>query len=313
MDDFGNILLGNYVNLNVDTNVAGSIIRMNTDADVYSIYGGFTTIRAGSTIMLTGLVDATRGGYQIEDDIECFVVLNNNNHSFTGDRITYTKSQANKVIKQALTDDYYIMKNLLILSACWDKLNTKERDIVHYLYRRLSARQFYYQKDTTCLTNKEAVNIPTSNALSRLNTILNNYTPNDTTPVGIVMTTVAINVTAIVIAALVAAAFITTAVLVYKWWGKESSEDRALSDKTVKLLKDKGLTDSEIEQIVRETNGAVTKAEIKAKLSTGFGIAKIALIGVGAFFTYKAVKSLLINKKKSKEIKKENSKPKKLK
>ena len=39
----------------------------------------------------------------------------------------------------------------------------------------------------------------------------------------------------------------------------------------------------------------------------------MALIGVGAFFTYKAVKSLLSNKKKAKEIKKENSKPKKLK
>ena len=151
MYDFGNISLGDRVNLNVDTNVAGRIIRMNTDADVYSIYGGFATIKSGSTLMLTGLVDSNRGGYQIEEDIECFVILNNNNHSFTEDRITYTQSQANKIVKQALTDDYYIMKNLLILASptVWNKLTTKEKDIVHYLYRRLSLRQSYYNNDNS--------------------------------------------------------------------------------------------------------------------------------------------------------------------
>lgn len=293
---FGNITAG--MTLYADANLQGKLIRLNSNTDFYSVkYNNYGTLEAGSTIMLTGLYNSN--AYQTEYDIDNFVFLNNN-YTVIGSK-TYTQAEANKVVKQALTDDYYIMKNLLFLSSpvVWNKLTTNERDIVHYLYRRLSVRQAYYNSDNTCLYQKQEANIPSSQAFN----ILYNYKPSNTRPVGIVMTTVAINVTAIVIAALVTAALTTCAVLVYKYWGKESSEDRALSDKTLKLLKDKGLTDSEIEQIVRETNGAVTKAEIKAKLSAGFGIAKIALIGVGAFFTYKAVKSLLHKKKSKKDVK----------
>lgn len=293
---FGNITAG--MTLYAAANLQGKLIRLNSNTEFYSVkYNNYGTLEAGSTIMLTGLYNST--AYQTEYDIDNFVFLNDN---YTVIRSkTYTQAEANKVVKQALTDDYYIMKNLLILSSpvVWNKLTTNERDIVHYLYRRLSVRQAYYNSDNTCLYQKQVANIPSSQAFD----ILYNYKPSNTRPVGIVMTTVAINVTVIVIAALVTAALTTCAVLVYKYWGKESSEDRALSDKTVKLLKDKGLSDSEIEQIVRETNGAVTKAEIKAKLSAGFGIAKIALIGVGAFFTYKAVKSLLHKKKSKKDVK----------
>lgn len=297
---FGNITAG--MTLYADANMQGKLIKLNSDAEVYSLkYNAFIgNYTSGSNIMLSGLYNGNFCQSVDEDGIFDFVDLSNNNYTVIN-RVSYNQTQANKVVKQALTDDYYIMKNLLILSSpvAWNKLNTNERDIVHYLYRRLSVRQAYYNNDNTCLYQKQVANIPSSQAFD----ILYNYKPSNTRPVGVVLTTVAINVTAIVIAALVTAALTTCAVLVYKYWGKESSEDRALSDKTVKLLKDKGLSDSEIEQIVRETNGAVTKAEIKAKLSAGFGIAKIALIGVGAFFTYKAVKSLLHKKKSKKDVK----------
>ncbi len=286
---FGNIF-NNRLTLYADANMQGKLIKLNSDADYYSLKNNsFGTIQQESTIILTGLYN--NNAYQTEYDPDNFVFLQNNYTVLDG--ITYTQAEANKVVKQALTDDYYIMKNLLILASptVWNKLTTKEKDIVHYLYRRLSVRQSYYNNDNTCLYQKQAVKIPSSQAFE----ILYNYTPTST-KIGIVMTTVAINVTAIVIAALVTAALVTSAVLVYKYWGKESSEDRVLSDETLKMLKDKGLSESEIDQIVKETNGAVSKAEIKSKLSAGFGIIKIALIGVGAFFTYKGIKNLL-NKK----------------
>lgn len=298
MSEFGNIWMSKSMNLAIDPNLAGCIVRLTSNVEAYSINSEFSTINAGSTVMLTGYRDTLNGGYQLEDDLGWFALIDDNNSVLTGQRATYSQSTANKVVKEALTDDYYIMKNLLILSACWNKLTTYERDVVHYLYRRLCARQYYYQNDNDCLYNKQTAVVPQSPALTNLHTVLNSYTPTNVAPVGVVLTTVAINVTAIVIAALVAAAAITTAVLVYKWWGKEAADDRVLSDKTVKLLKDKGLTEEEIEQIVRETNGAVTKAEIKAKLGTTFGIAKIALIGAGAFFVYKTVKVFLQKKQK---------------
>lgn len=106
--------------------------------------------------------------------------------------------------------------------------------------------------------------------------------------VGVVITGTA----AIVISCVVVVSMATAAYFAYKYLFEESAEDVKYSKELTEALMAK-LTPEEYDQLMRETQGIVTRTKIKQLVSSSSGVVKWIFAGVGIYAIYQ----FLFNKK----------------
>ena len=188
---------------------------------------------------------------------------------------------AQRYVNGVIKNNARIYENNLICARFANHLTEGEKEKVRELQNRLEYRNSRLL-DSGLVDNQKVGTPPGYNQLAGyLNALMNN-----TQGVGLVISTT----TALVVGAVVIAIVSAAAYFVYKTLFYESEEDVRFSDDLTKKLTSV-LTEEEYQQLLEETKGLVTKAELRGKFSSIPGILKWGLIGLGVFALYKAISS----------------------
>ena len=191
----------------------------------------------------------------------------------------YTQKDAQYYVNKIIRANASILENNLFCARFANKLTDAQQHELRALQSRLESRNSRLLSDGLC--NEQQVSTP--NGYADLQVYLNalmNYES-----VGAVISTTTIVVVAIVVASLATAAYFA-----YRALAAEAENDVKYSDKLTRTLMSK-LTSEEYEQLKRETQGLVTKAKLTAKLSGGLSVLKWALISLGGYALYKAIRN----------------------
>lgn len=204
----------------------------------------------------------------------------------------YTAKDAEYYVNQVIRNNAHILENNLFCARFASKLNDDEQYELYRLQSALQARNERIVNDGLCTDIKVSSPPGYSKLDGYLNQFMQAYANSaEINGVGVISTTAIIVVSCIVVGSLATAAYFA-----YKAFAAESEKDVKYSDELTKTLLNK-LTPEEYEQLMRETNGIVTKTRLSSRFSGAFGLLKWLLIGAAGYVVYRSIK----NKKETKQ------------
>lgn len=198
----------------------------------------------------------------------------------------YTAKDAEYYVNQVIRNNAHILENNLFCARFASKLNDDEQYELYRLQSALQARNERIVNDGLCTDIKVSSPPGYSKLDGYLNQFMQAYANSaEINGVGVISTTAIIVVSCIVVGSLATAAYFA-----YKAFAAESEKDVKYSDELTKTLLNK-LTAEEYEQLMRETNGIVTKTRLSSRFSGAFGLLKWLLIGAAGYVVYRGIKN----------------------
>lgn len=191
-----------------------------------------------------------------------------------GMAVSYPVQTSQQLINEIIAADKTIIQNNLLCARFANRLSATERKQLYDLQSRLQARQ-QALKDDGLVTIQET-SYPQGYA------DLAPYLQQFMLSGGVGVATIVI----VVVAATVIASLSTAAYFAYKYYASEAKQDVQYSKELTAILASK-LTDEEYQQLLKETQGIVTKARIKQSLSNYSGIMSVLLIAGGVYLLTK--------------------------
>lgn len=184
----------------------------------------------------------------------------------------YTQKDAQYYVNKIIRNNANILENNLFCARFANKLSEDQQEELRSLQRRLESRNERLLNDGLC--NDVKVSTPPGYAdLQNYLYALMNYQA-----IGGITTT-------IVVVAVVLASMATAAYFAYKYLAEESELDVTYSKELTEMLMSK-LTPEEYEQLMRETQGIVTKAKLSSKIKGVLGTASIFMWGLAILGGY---------------------------
>lgn len=197
----------------------------------------------------------------------------------------YTAKDAEYYVNQVIRNNAHILENNLFCARFASKLNDDEQYELYRLQSALRARNERIVNDGLCTDIKVSSPPGYSKLDGYLNQFMQAYANGaEINGVGVISTTAIIVVSCIVVASLATAAYFA-----YKAFAAESERDVKYSDELTKTLLNK-LTPEEYDQLMRETNGIVTKTRLSSRFSGAFGLLKWGAVIAGGLLVYKYIK-----------------------
>lgn len=195
----------------------------------------------------------------------------------------YSVRDAQTCVDIVIKSNAQILQNNLFCARFANKLSEDEQFTLYQLQKRLEDRNNKIENDGLC--NDVKVSYPPGYSLldNSLSYFINAYANCST--IGAI-----ISVSTIVISAVVIASFATAAYFAYKYLASEAEKDVEYSKELTKTLMDK-LTPEEYQQLLKETQGIVTKAKLSSQFQGGLGVIKWGLLAVAGVAIYKAFKN----------------------
>lgn len=188
----------------------------------------------------------------------------------------YTAKDAQSLVDKLIRNNARILENNLFCARYASMLTEDEQGELRELQTRLESRNSRLLNDGLCTDQK----VSTPPGYANLQGYLQSFMDYQTIS-GVVVT--------IVVSAVVLASLSTAAYFAYKYLYAQSEQDVKYSDELTKTLMDK-LTPEEYQQLMQETNGIVTKSNLKAKLGNTLGILKWGLVAAAGYVVYKSFK-----------------------
>lgn len=197
----------------------------------------------------------------------------------------YTAKDAEYYVNQVIRNNAHILENNLFCARFANKLNDDEQYELYRLQSALQSRNERIVNDGFCTDIKVSSPPGYSKLDGYLNQFMQAYANSaEINGVGVISTTAIIVVSCIVVGSLATAAYFA-----YKAFAAESEKDVKYSDELTKTLLNK-LTPEEYEQLMRETNGIVTKTRLSSRFSGAFGLLKWGAVIAGGLLVYKYIK-----------------------
>ena len=190
-------------------------------------------------------------------------------------KLAYSQAQAQDYVNKVIENNKKIVSLNLLCARFSYKLSQKERQTLYALQTRLQERNARLIQDGFC----QDITTSTPAGYSQFESYMQRFMASG--GVGIVIS----STTAIVISCVVVASLATAAYFAYKALYEESLDDVRYSEQLTKTLMDK-LSPEEYEQLMRETQGIVTKSKLKQIVSTSSTLVTWGLIGAAAFIIY---------------------------
>ena len=193
----------------------------------------------------------------------------------SSNKLQYSSAQAQSYVDRLIENNKQIVSCNLLCARFAYKLSQQEKRTLYDLQIRLQERNQRLISDGLV----SGITTSTPAGYSQLQSYLQQFM--QTGGVGLVISTT----TAIVISCVVIASLSTAAYFAYKFLFEESAKDVKYSKQLTETLLAK-LTPDEYDQLMRETQGIVTKAKIKQMVSSTSGLLKWALVGTAAYMLY---------------------------
>lgn len=271
--------------MNYDSSKSGKYYSMQ-DGLVYVINSAGDMAYSGTgkegtvIILLTGYYLTTkRGSIAYQTTNGGYIFLNDGWEEYSQGTVTsYSQSQAQRLVNRIIANNKKIIANNILCARFSNKLNKEQQQKLYDLQLRLQQRNASLQNDGIC------TNMQTSypEGYVYLQTYLDEFMTKGISGIGIAISTVV----TIIVSAVVIAGLGTAAYYAYKAYADESERDVKYSEELTKILTEK-LTDEEYQQLLDETRGIVTKARIKASLSSYGNLLKYgAVLAAGAGLYY---------------------------
>lgn len=246
-------------------------------ADGRFAYAGAET---GSTVMvqLTGYYYADEGMYQTTTGGWIRLAAGWQNTGYSPIRL-YTQKDAQYYVNKIIKANATILENNLFCARFAGKLTEEQQFMLYGLQTRLEGRNKKLLDDGLC--EDQQVSTPPGYGLlsNELSTFMQAYSSG--AQIGAV-----VSIGTIVVAAVVIASLATAAYFAYKYLASEAEQDVKYSEELTKTLMQK-LTKEEYDQLMRETQGIVTKSKLTAKFGGAMSVLKWGLIGAAGLVLYK--------------------------
>lgn len=222
------------------------------------IFRGAGVEEQASTVILTGWQTTSLKGATMSQLTSGEYIDITDGWQPTGERLQYSRVQAQELLNQIIENNKVILCNNLICARFAGKLTNEQKTTLYNLQSRLNNRN-------KAMQDNELVTVSTTSAPTgyvELQDYLDSFMSNKGS-IGIVISTTV----AIVIGATVIAAAATAAYFAFRYYAAESTRDVKFSNDLTKALTTK-LTDAEYNQLMKETKGMVTKAALLNRLGT---------------------------------------------
>ncbi|MBQ0153799.1 MAG: hypothetical protein KBS70_03335 [Bacteroidales bacterium] len=230
---------------------------------------------AGGTVTLTGYwTKSSRGNFMFQTTTGEWINLYSDGWQLVR-MDSYPQNQAQDYVNRMIENNKKIVSCNLFCARYASKLTASEKQLLYQLQTRLENRNLRLINDGLV----SSVTTSTPAGYSQLQPYLQSFM--QTGGVGVVISGTAV----IVITAIVIASLSTAAYFAYKYLFEESADDVKYSEQLTKTLLAK-LTPEEYEQLLRETQGIVTKTKIKQMIAGSGNLLKWALIGTAAYMIY---------------------------
>lgn len=230
---------------------------------------------AGGTVTLTGYwTKSSRGNFMFQTTTGEWINLYSDGWQLVR-MDSYPQNQAQDYVNRMIENNKKIVSCNLFCARYASKLTASEKQLLYQLQTRLENRNLRLINDGLV----SSVTTSTPAGYSQLQPYLQSFM--QTGGVGVVISGTAV----IVITAIVIASLSTAAYFAYKYLFEESADDVKYSEQLTKTLLAK-LTPEEYNQLLRETQGIVTKTKIKQMIAGSGNLLKWALIGTAAYMIY---------------------------
>lgn len=230
---------------------------------------------AGGTVTLTGYwTKSSRGNFMFQTTTGEWINLYSDSWQLVR-MDSYSQNQAQDYVNRMIENNKKIVSCNLFCARYASKLTAQEKQLLYQLQTRLELRNQRLVSDGLVTS----VTTSTPAGYSQLQPYLQSFM--QTGGVGVVISGTAV----IVIAAIVIASLSTAAYFAYKYLFEESADDVKYSEQLTKTLLAK-LTPEEYNQLLRETQGIVTKTKIKQMIAGSGNLLKWALLGTAAYMIY---------------------------
>lgn len=264
--------------MNFDKNKAGVL--------VYSSVGSWSASDLELTHFTQGTAGSENGYYRLTgwyknkmyQDVNGRYIDMTDGAEIVSDVQTKSSRDAQNVVNGIISNNKHVYENNLICARFVSKLDSSQKETLYGLQSRLVTRNEALLNNNLIQSASESYPKGYINFIDYLNKFMSSG------GIGLVLTTGAV----IVIGAVIIAALSTAAYFAYSAFLKESKDDVKFSDDLTKILTSK-LTAEEYEQLKTETAGLITKAKLKAKLTTYGSFTKYAVIGLALFLVVKNV------------------------
>ena len=265
--------------------ITDTLFNKNVAGYRYQLYGGYTySLREDGRFAGTAtdrLESVILTGWYIRRDngSDMYMTLSGEYIDLTegwkADTVAYsvTPATAQKLVNTIISCNKQIIANNVLCARFASKLSASERKQLYDLQKRLEER------NSALMSDGIVTDITTSYPQGYI--YLQSYLDQFMASGGIGSVTVTIVVAAIVIASLSTAAYFA-----YKYYAQEAESDVKYSKELTAALTSK-LTDAEYQQLLEETKGIVTKAKIRASLSSYSSMLGIALLAAGGLLIYR--------------------------
>lgn len=191
----------------------------------------------------------------------------------------YTQKDAQYYVNKIIRANANILENNLFCARFANKLTEDQQHQLRGLQIRLEGRNERLLNDGLCGDKQISTPPGYADLQAYLNALMNYES------IGAVISTTTIVISAIVIASLATAAYFA-----YKYLASEAEQDVKYSDELTRTLMSK-LTNEEYQQLMRETNGIVTKSKLTARLGGGLSMIKWLLLAFSGYALYKVIKN----------------------
>lgn len=205
------------------------------------------------TVMLSGWQMNSKSGTTMSETISGEWIDIADGWTPTGNKITYSKRQAQALVDGIINNNEKVLCNNIICARFRNKLTAEQKTQLYNLQTRLVARNDALQNDNLVKVST----IGTPKGYSELEDYLTSFM--ESGGVG------SVSLVTIVIVAAVLTGAATAAYFCYKKYYDESEQDVKYSNELTKILTSK-LTDEEYEMLKEETRGIVTRASIRSRL-----------------------------------------------
>lgn len=232
-------------------------------------------------VQLTGYYYADEGMYQTTTGGWVRLSDGWQNTGYSPIRL-YTQKDAQYYVNKIIKANATILENNLFCARFAGKLTEEQQFMLYGLQTRLEGRNKQLLDDGLCKDQK--VSTPPGYGLlsNELSTFMQAYSSG--AQIGAV-----VSVGTIVVAAIVIASLATAAYFAYKYLASEAEKDVKYSEELTKTLMQK-LSKEEYDQLMRETQGIVTKSKLTAKFGGAMSVLKWVLVGSAGLAMYNYLK-----------------------
>lgn len=263
---------------------AGSKYYTMTDGSLsFNVFAALDGRAAIVTQQLTGYYFQQSGKTYYQTTTNVFIDLADG-WEYTGysPLAAYSTRDAQYFVDKVIKGNQHVLKNNLVCARFANRLTEDEQLMLYQLQSRMSKRNDQLASDGLCVQQKIS-SPPGYNDLSNhLQSFMNAYASGES--IGLVISTSTIIIAAVVIGSLATAAYFA-----YKYLASEAEKDVKFSDDLTRTLLSR-LTPEEYEQLMRETQGIVTKSKILSSIGGGLGLLKWGLLAVAGFVVYRTIK-----------------------